>query len=392
MSKYFLTNLTLLFLLPCILLALEPEERDKILKMPEPERKAYLEKLDKQIQEQLKASEEQRKERRDATRAEQAAQKQNDVPELYEVDPLLKQAYENYLNYKGRDRDRTIALFEQYIKNNPESVFLPEIYFTMSNMYCGNANTENGESINLKKMQEYALKAWKGYGGKFSYDGSTAYYNLAFLTGSFQKRLEYYDWLLGLKKMGAVEGFYNVRSIEMCIKGWSPQYTPKQLKEGWTWFQEHNLPQLILSTEKQIYQDSFQPNRNTYMDLSIIAKRYPDTELGRQARHALDEADEALGIGIYNLMDIDNPITIEKDTITDTDINAGDTTTFIDNNQSSVSGKNRLAHESKNEGKSSQFSSQSGIHSHGKFSLLFLAVPIAGVLLCYEAIAKRKKV
>jgi hypothetical protein len=283
--------------------AAQPLDRDALTKMSEEERNAFLQELDArvlQLREQREKALQERQAALDARRKQAAAEnaaREGEAAAKYEVDPLLKKAYLMYKDFAKRDRNEVVAAFEEYLRRNPDSVFRAEVYHCMGAMYAGNANRDHGETVDLQKMREYYLKAHEAFGGRFSVDAMLVYNKLAFLGGTFQQRLEYYDWLRYMEEKGTPEDLYPIRGIGTCISGFPPEYASKEaLDKALNHAKNDLLPQEIRATEQQLFRDSFQPARNALMDLSILANLYPHTELGRQAIHAVEQAYLEMGL------------------------------------------------------------------------------------------------
>jgi hypothetical protein len=285
---------------------LPPIDREALMKMSEEERKAFLEEYDRkllQLQEQNEKAARERQAALDARR-KQAAQEEEEAARRakaaarYEIDPLLKKAYEMFMDFAHRDREQVVATFEEYLRRNPDSVFRAQVYHCMGVMYAGNVNRNHGETIDLGKMRAYYQKAHEAFGGRFSID--------AILGGTFEERLGFYDWLRAVQEKGTPADLYPIRGIATCISGFAPEYTPANLDRMWMHIQTDFLPQEIRATEQQLFRGAFQPGRSAYMDLSIFAKRYPQTELGRQARHALEQMHEKMGLSVleFDINDI----------------------------------------------------------------------------------------
>jgi hypothetical protein len=293
---------------------LPPIDREALMKMSEEERKAFLEEYDRkllQLQEQNEKAARERQAALDARR-KQAAQEEEEAARRakaaarYEIDPLLKKAYEMFMDFAHRDREQVVATFEEYLRRNPDSVFRAQVYHCMGVMYAGNVNRNHGETIDLGKMRAYYQKAHEAFGGRFSIDAMLVYDKLAFLGGTLEDRLGFYDWLRAVQEKGTPADLYPIRGIATCISGFAPEYTPANLDRMWMHIQTDFLPQEIRATEQQLFRGAFQPGRSAYMDLSIFAKRYPQTELGRQARHALEQMHEKMGLSVleFDINDI----------------------------------------------------------------------------------------
>jgi len=274
-------------------------DRIALEKMPEEEKMAYLKALDEQIlklRDQRLKAEQERQASLDAMQKQTAPAEHAETPPLYQIDPLLKKAYLMFQDFDHRNRDEAVATFEEYIRENPDSVFLPQVYHCMGVMFCGNDNPKNGEKVDFAKMREYYQKARQAFRGKFCVDAMLVEDHLAFIGGTFDDQLKFYDWLRYMEEKGTTDDLYSVLPIGSCISGFGPQRSPKSLEGMLHNIKADILPMEIPALEKQLFQNAFQSGRDTYMELSIMAKRYPDTELGRQARHALDQIEDKGGL------------------------------------------------------------------------------------------------
>jgi hypothetical protein len=67
----------------------------------------------------------------------------------YEIDPSLREAWRQYLDTKGRNRESVRSLFEAYLAKEPNSPFRAEVYYLMGALYSNNIIPELGEKMDL---------------------------------------------------------------------------------------------------------------------------------------------------------------------------------------------------------------------------------------------------
>lgn len=277
---------------------------DELEKLPEAQREEIVKRLTEEwtrIQRELEEDKVERNRLREEAKKRRVERplgnRAPDSRELYTIDPLLKEANEMYHDFENRNREEVIKLFERYLESTPESEFTGEIYAKMGSMYSYNANVRKGENTDPKKMREYFQKAHLAYGGKYSPTGAVVYNYLTFMPGTLESRLAYYEWLLHIQAQGTLDDIYEIRSIGECAGGRAPEYSVKELEQRLS-NAKNSLPGLIGSIEKQIFMDTFQKGNasDVYVDLTIIAKRYPNTELGRQAKHQIDTSHDKMGL------------------------------------------------------------------------------------------------
>jgi len=222
---------------------------------------------------------------------EQAIQDEHATPApapRYEVAPMLKRAWASYTDWNGRDRDETVRLFRQYIEEDPESSFLPEVYFRLGTLYSTNRNQELGETRDRQLAADYFRKAHEAYGRKFSYEHNAAWGSLVNYSRDVEKMREYYDWLLSLEVEGTVEDIHRVQGIGHAVNGHFPEMPPDVLAKELAALKEENLPKIINTTERNIFAVA------TIEELRGLAAAYPTTELGHQAALRVQQYDEAM--------------------------------------------------------------------------------------------------
>jgi hypothetical protein len=202
--------------------------------------------------------------------------------EPYELDPLLREAWDYYADWRNRRREVAIGLFERYLAETPDSVFRPEILSRIGHLYCSNVNRQFGEEPNLRVASEYFVRAHKEYGERWCVENATAWASLAALSGqSLGFRLSHYDWLARLHQEGEARDVYPIRRISQCLDGLPPIMEARDVEvraRGMQRWLAHDLAE----AEKAILEKA------TPGDLCHIAARYPDTELAREAAAAYD--------------------------------------------------------------------------------------------------------
>jgi len=217
------------------------------------------------------------------------------VPVRYELEPMLKRAYLAYMDPK-RPRDEVISLFEQYLNKEPNSVFLPEIYFRIGALYSIHRRINLGEEKDGELQKRYYEKAHELYGDTFSYLNNTAWASLANAPYStLGSRKKYYDWLLKLQKGISADVIYPVREIQGTFNGRLPVMDANErvlFADGL----KHNIAQFVKVAEENIlWRTSYK-----YDDLVDLAASYPNTELGKQANLRLQKLDKSLLQGLIS--------------------------------------------------------------------------------------------
>jgi tetratricopeptide (TPR) repeat protein len=214
---------------------------------------------------------------------------ENTLP-LYSVDPLLKEAMTKYGDEKI-PRQEVLALFEKYLKQTPDSVFLPEIYFQMGALYSMARRPGLGEKYDRQKMIEYFQKAHALYGTKYSHLHVTAWASLANMRESgLEFRKGYLRWLQRLMQSD-VNDVWPIREIEQTFNGRAPELSVADRE--------------VILKNLQDYQDIdfdtaskciFHIERGNPRSLADLAKSFPGTELARQC---------LLSLGVKNQVDLD---------------------------------------------------------------------------------------
>ena len=202
------------------------------------------------------------------------------LPLTYVVDPLLKQAFDAYLD-ESVPSEEAIRLFTLYIEKNPKSEFLPEVYFRIGAAYS--MHSRPSKKVRLDLAWKYFGKAHELYGSKFSYAHITAWASLANRAKApLEFRMKYYEWLLQLAEEASVENMYPYRQIEQTFNGRSPKIGQDEMKYILSGMRR-NLPNFIKSAEKTII---WRVSKKPYL-LSVLSSRYPNSKLGNMARQKL---------------------------------------------------------------------------------------------------------
>lgn len=235
--------------------------------------------------------------RAEKRKIEQAKKRAEIARNSYELDPLLKQAYEAYAK-EDVPRKKIIALFEKYIDKDPGNPFLAEIYFRIGALYSIHRREQLGEEKDWKLQKKYYEKAHKLYGEKFCYLNNTAWASLAnhsYSTLEFRK--EYYDWLLRLKNSMDPNDIYPIREIGQTLNGRPPDLSQEEIQLIAS-SRQQNLIAFIDTGEKNIMWRT----AGNRADLSDLATSYPDTGLGQKA----DERLKAIDAFFLEFLEIDD--------------------------------------------------------------------------------------
>lgn len=230
-------------------------------------------------------------------------------PAKYQVDPLLREAFKAYHN-ESLPREKPIELFEKYIQQNPNSPFVAECYFRIGALYS--IHQREGEPRRNDLQVKYYTKAHELWGDKFSYLHKTAWATLANRSMSLDFKKEYYDWLLSFKSgERGPEEWYPYSEIEQTFNGRAPDWFKDDLPRLHGFFLTENLDRGIRVAEANI----LQAVGNHYASLADLARSYPDTPLGREARKKLDRLDRGPTTGAINTMERPEFLDIDESAI-----------------------------------------------------------------------------
>ena len=278
-------RVVLLVLLPMMLCVSSSTAQDTPRHTPEEEKemdakmRAEIEAKNKRMRErnrQRKLEEQREAEKR---RAEREANK-------YKVDPVLAEIIRERLS-DTRDRDRVERNLLEYIKNNPDSAFMPELYFHLGAIYSHNTLVPK-EKMNRKKAKMYFEKAHELYDGKYSAASDCAWAYLVMKRRvPVAKKREYYDWVRKMEKLQP-EDVWPYRNIQKCmIYGSPPEWSQAERAEQAKGFHQ-NSGVYIAACERTLMMYADLPTLNVY------AAEYPETELGKQAQMKLQGRADAI--------------------------------------------------------------------------------------------------
>lgn len=217
------------------------------------------------------------------------------APELYVLDPLLREAFEAYVD-ENRPSVEAIRLFEEFAQRNPGSEFLPEVYFRIGALYS--IHRRAGEPSNREKEIEFFRKAHALYGNRFEPLHSCAWASLANLSRSLAEQRRYYDWLLRLQATGALDDIHPVRQIEQTRNGRPPRMAKEDIGQRYD-AMKRIVPVEVDTAEKNILAQASQ----TYASLAELAAAYPSTRLGVAASERLERLDRESANGAIRAMD-----------------------------------------------------------------------------------------
>jgi len=244
---------------------LAPEDRDRFLRR-------YADNL-KQLKEEMK--------KREAAGGGHPEMFRRTRPEPYRMDAALQEAYEYWSDWKNRKQDTCRRLFEDYLKECPDTPFRAEISFRIAQVYSTNINEAAGDRRDRELAETYYQKAHDLYGEQWSNLNMHAWATLVGYRKDVNEGKRYYDWLRRLLKEGSPEDLWPYAEMGQCLEGSSLEHSPS-VREKKLAHMKAGLPATILITEKNIFHISGEA------DLEDLAKTYPDTELGRQARARLE--------------------------------------------------------------------------------------------------------
>ena len=252
---------------------------------PEQER-AY----DERMRREIKAKAERMRKAAEARRAAEAKaaeeRRRQWEAKKYKMDPALAEAFREHLS-DTRDRDKAERMLLEYIQGNPESPFIPEVYFHLGAMYTCNRAVPK-EKRDRRKADAYFAQSHKLFGDKFgtAHDCAWSYLVMKRAVPLVQKR-EYYDWVRRSRELGA-DAIWPYREIQICmIYGKPPELSDAEKAErARNW--QRGSEQFITACERTLMM---------YADphaLAVYARDYPGTELGRRAKAALQKREGVL--------------------------------------------------------------------------------------------------
>lgn len=210
-------------------------------------------------------------------------------PTLYSLDPLLRSAYEAYVD-ENRPSSDAIALLKRYAAETPTSEFMPEVFFRLGALHS--MHTREGEPVNIPMEIEYFQKAHDLYGKSFDPIHEACWGTLANRSHSLAEHRKHYDWLLALQASGTVNDICGIREIGATRNGRYPRKSPDDLLVELKTMKQ-NLPDYITTAEDNILHFV----SNNYACLAELASAYPNTRLGRLASERLARLDRKSSLG-----------------------------------------------------------------------------------------------
>ncbi len=276
------------------LMAFVPSSYEEIAKMSEDDQKSFFKKISDELADARKEKEQREKkllEAKEKLHQKLSEEKRttpkdsNDNSRSYQIDPLFKKAWLEYRDWNNRNREEVAKLFQQYIDKDPNSIFMPEIYYRLGSMYSNNRNPEKGETLDIDLRNKYWKRASALYGGLFSIESMAIG---SFISDdSLQSRKLYYEHLTDFIDNGGPEDIFPIQNIGLCVEGYSPELNIEQRKDLYKRIKP-TIPSLINEWEKLMFRKA------SYIDLLDIAYSYSGSELEKQARERLKVIDSKI--------------------------------------------------------------------------------------------------
>ena len=217
----------------------------------------------------------------------------------YLLDTELQEAWDYFSDHENRRREVAIELFQNYIDENPDTIFRPEILGRIGQLYSSHRNAKFGETYEPDQMERYYQMAVDAYGSRYSDESRTMRASIANRnTKTLEDRLEYYEWLCRFAESTDPDDIYDVVAIEIAAQGnraspyWSLEEREKQLASL-----HSNLPKLMLVAQKNIFASS------SLSELQRVIELFPETELARQSRARLERFHESLAEQLERSLD-----------------------------------------------------------------------------------------
>ena len=226
--------------------------------------------------------------KRELEKQEQRRREQKDAPSptkepMFTLDEQLQQAWDYFSDFENRRRDVAVDQFQAYIRDHPDTFFLPEIYFRIGQLYCSHRNEKYKEEYNREMMVKYYQLAIDSYGSGYTDFKYTAWASIVNQPEKTLKdRSEFYDWLCSWNDANEPNDIYPVKPMAVLAQGRSTSpYWDENAKLAILKNTQKHLPQFVMVAEKNIFQKSTAEER-----LNIII-RYPNTEMTRQIKRLL---------------------------------------------------------------------------------------------------------
>ncbi|MEQ8818612.1 MAG: hypothetical protein RLY93_00050 [Sumerlaeia bacterium] len=210
----------------------------------------------------------------------------------------LRDVYEHYKDWEGRDRDQVERDFLDWLEANPKSPLKAEIYYRLGSMYSTNLNhhREEGDS---ELAEHYYRMAWKEFDGKYN---SMSFAVLSWLAVGAKDRTDFRLEYLGKETQYceggmSAEDVFGIRAIQGVIDG-RPVPLEDWERERIGSFHVENLKKEYERLVIFIIEDS------TLEELRQIAAMFPQTKAGLRARQAVQEHDVKQTLSVVDSLDL----------------------------------------------------------------------------------------
>lgn len=201
-------------------------------------------------------------------------------PDPYVLDPLLQKAHQAYMD-REQPAANAIRLFEEYAERNPNSEFLPEVYFRIAALLTMHAR--DGDPSDRKKAIECFRKAHVLYGTRFDTHHTCAWGSFANMSGSLAEQRLYYDWLRSLMASNTTDDIHPIRHMFATLNGRQARLTQEELAGTHKWMKRCVAENVSVAGMNMVSTASKDCN-----DLAELAVDYAGTSLGEAAVEKLD--------------------------------------------------------------------------------------------------------
>jgi len=208
---------------------------------------------------------------------------------------LLVEAYEYWKDWRNREREEAIALFNRYLAAEPDSIWRAEIYTYYGMLYSQKTNRALGEKRDWDKAIEWFEKAAELYGEKYCRYSMLAHYEPAHLSASWTRMREYYEWCRNILEDGTTDNVWPYRRMGSFQWLQKPRLTMEEKVAELKNARENWLPDQTEGAEEVLTR--FARNEAEKLagypgpaELALLIEAYPGTPLAERARDALEEA------------------------------------------------------------------------------------------------------
>jgi len=206
------------------------------------------------------------------------AEEHSAKPDL--LDPELRKVWEYFSDYENRNRDVAVRLFADYLRNNPDTEFKPEIYFRIGQLYSSHRKDADRRK---DLMVKYYRLAHEGYGLKYSDYNMTAWASIVNQPSeTLADRLAYYDWLSGFETSARPEQMYPIYAMGIVAQGTVDSVDSSQeFRERQAKALSREIHQMMrVASEGVVY-------RSNADELREIERRYPGSLMASAAASKL---------------------------------------------------------------------------------------------------------